>query len=30
MLLVSLLTFLGCKEDEEVIYTQFNAKDGIT
>lgn len=29
MLLVSLLTFLGCKDEEEVIYTQFNAKDDI-
>ena len=29
MLLVSLLTFLGCKDEEEVIYTQSNAKDDI-
>jgi hypothetical protein len=29
MLLVSLLSFLGCKDEEEIFYTQFNAKDDV-
>lgn len=29
MVLFSLLALLACKEDEEIIYTQFNALDDI-